>query len=230
MKTTRILAAALVALLATTWATAQSPSPKPEAAAAHQAAQALAKEKKNKEAAVEFEKAAKLDPDNADYQADYGRALSAQMADANFMQKAMLSGKMKKAFDRAVELNPNHIGGLVGQIRFYSGAPEIAGGSMEKAATAAAHLKTVNPFMGEFELGGLAERSEDFAKALGHYEAAAKANPQHAGAQNACGRMLVKLNKPDDARARFEAALKLNPEFEPAKKALAELVTAAAKG
>lgn len=225
MKTTRILIAALLASLLIARAPAQSP----EAAAAHQAGQALLKEKKPKEAAAEFEKAAKLAPDNADYHADYGRALSAQMADANFMQKAMLSGKMKKAFDRAVELNPNHVGGLIGQIRFYSGAPEIAGGSMEKAAATAAHLKTVLPFMGEFELGGLAERAEDYAKALGHYEAAVRLNPQHPGAQNACGRMLVKLGKADDARARFEAALKLNPDFEPAKKALAELGAPTAK-
>lgn len=230
MKTTRILTAALLALLATTWAAAQSPSPKTEAADAHTAGKALLKEKKPKEAAVEFEKAVKLDPDSADYQADYGVALSMQMAEANFMQKAMLSGKMKKAFDRAVELNPDHIGGLVGQVRYYSGAPEIAGGSMEKAAAAAARLKTVNPLLGELELGNLAARDEDFAKALGHFEAAAALNPQHPGAHNACGRMLVRLNRPDDARARFETALKINPEFEPAKKALAELGAAAVKG
>ena len=58
---------------------------------------------------------------------------------------------------------------------------------------------------------------------------AAKLRPTHAGVQAGCGRVLVKLGRKDEARARFEAALKLNSELESAKKALAELDATADK-
>lgn len=221
MKTNRHLLAALLALLVATVSPAQTPVP--AAVAAHEAGQAFLKENKSKEAAAEFEKAAQLDPTNADYHADYGRALSQRMAEANFMQKAMLSSKMKQAFERTLELNPTHVGGLIGMARWYAGAPEFVGGSLEKAAAFAARVRAVHPFLGEIELAAVAERGEDFAAALAHYEAAATLNPQHPGAENACGRMLVKLARPAEARARFEAALRLDPDFAPAKRALAQL-------
>ncbi len=130
---------------------------------------------------------------------------------------------MRKAFERAVEINPAHLGGLIGMTRFYSNVPEIAGGSLEKAAEFARRVRAIDPYLGEAELGRVAERSEDFAEALARYEAAAQLQPGNAGMQNACGRMLAQLGRKDEARARFEAALKLNPEFEPARKGLAAL-------
>lgn len=221
MKSARLLLAALLALFVTHASPAQTPVP--AAVAAHAAGLALLKENKAKEAAQEFEKAVQLDPANPDHHADYGRALSLLMSEANFMQKALLSSKMKKAFDQAVALNPNHLGGLIGLARWYAGAPEFVGGNLEKAAAMAARVKAIHPFLGELELASVAERDEDYAGALSHYEAAAQINLQHAGAQNACGRMLVKLGKPTEARARFAAALQLNPDFAPAKEALAQL-------
>ena len=39
-------------------------------------------------------------------------------------------------------------------------------------------------------------------------EAAARLKPEHAGMQNACGRMLVKLGRKDEARARYQKILR----------------------
>lgn len=185
-------------------------------------------QKKTKEAVEAAEQAVKLEPAKADYQAQLGVALSSRMGEVGFMQQAMLAGKMRKAFEQAVALDANHLGGLIGLTRYYSNAPEIAGGSLAKAADYAGRIKALNPALGETELGRIAERAEKSAEALAHYEAAAALNPAQPGLQNACGRLLVKLGRRDEARARFEAALKLNPSFEPARQALAELGTPAA--
>lgn len=180
-------------------------------------------QRKFAEAVTLAEKATMLDPTKAAYFSQLGVALGQRMGELSFMEQAALSGKLKKAFAKAVELDPNDIPGLIGLARFYSLAPEIAGGSVEKAKEFAARLLKIEPFLGEFELGNIAEHDDNAAEALGHFEAAAKLRPRHAGVQNLCGRMLAKLGRKDEARARFAAALKLSPEFEEAKKNLAAL-------
>lgn len=196
---------------------------KPDAAALNQLSIVRAAQKKNKEAVELAEKATKADPTQAAYFAQLGLALSTRMGEVGFMQQAAMSGKLKKAFEKTLELEPTNISGLIGLARYYANAPEIAGGSLTKAAEFAERLKQVQPFLGELELGRIAERGEKFPEALAHYEAAVTLRPDHAGAVTACGRVLAAQGKKDEARARFEAALKLNPNSESAKKGLAEL-------
>lgn len=195
----------------------------PDPAALSQLSAVRIAQKKTPEAIELSEKAVKLDASKADYFAQLGLAYAARMGEISFLQQAFVSGKLKKAFEKAVALDPHHLTGLIGLSRFYAGAPEIAGGSLEKAGEFAERVRKLNPFLGEMELGRVAERGEDFAGALARYEAAVGLQPSHAGAQTACGRMLAQLGRKDEARTRLEAALKLNPAFGAAKQALAEL-------
>jgi tetratricopeptide (TPR) repeat protein len=226
MKTKTTLAA-LAALLLATLSFAQAPAaaPAPDAAALHQQSLESAKQKKFKEAAEFAEQAAKADPTRPEYFSQLGVALSQRMPEVNFMQMAALSGRMRKAFEKSIELDPNHVAGLIGLTRFYSNAPEIAGGSLVKAGEYAVRVHRLNPYLGALELARIAEKAEKPDEALAHYEAAAQANPKAAGALAAAGRLLAQAGKKDEARARFEAALKINPEHEAAKKGLAELET-----
>ena len=222
----KIIRAALAALLLTTLAVAQTPTAPAvpaDAVALHKQSIASLQQKKAKEAVEFAEQATKADPANPVYFSQLGVALSARMNEVNFIQMAGLSSKLKKAFEKSVELDPQHVPGLIGLTRFYTNAPEIAGGSLAKAAEFAARVQQIDPFLGAIELGNIASKDEKYPDALAHYEAAAKLKPGHAGVQTGCGRVLVKLGRKDEARARFEAALKLNPELEAAKKGLAEL-------
>ena len=179
---------------------------------------------RNAPQAIELaEKATALDATKPEYFAQLGIALGQHIGEVSFMEQAMMSGKLRKAFAKAVELDPNNLSGLIGLARFYASAPEIAGGSIEKAKEFAQRVQQLDPFLGELELGNVAERDENYAEALGHFEAAAKLKPGYAWTQHQCGRMLAKLGRKDEARARFEAALKLNPSLDTAKKALAGL-------
>lgn len=224
MKTKSLLAAFAAVLLATlSFAQAPAPATPPGAAALHQQSLESMKQKKFKEAVDFADQATKADPTKPEYFSQLGIALSQRMSEVNFMQMAALSGRMRKAFDKSVELDPNHVPGLIGLARFYTNAPEIAGGSLEKAAEIAARIEKLDPFTGALELGRIAEKAEKPDEAVAHYDAAAKANPKSPGALAAAGRVLAKAGKKDEARARFEAALKINPEHEGAKKGLAEL-------
>jgi tetratricopeptide (TPR) repeat protein len=223
MKTNTVLAA-FAALILTTLAHAQSPATTPpDAAALHQQSLESIKQKRFKEAVDFADQATKADPTKPEYFSQLGVAISQRMSEVNFMQMAALSGRMKKAFEKSIELDPKHVSGLIGLARFYTNAPEIAGGSLEKAAEIAARVQALDPFLGALELGRIAEKAGNPAEALTHYEAAAKANPKSAGVLAAAGRLLAQTGRKDEARARFEAALKINPEHEVAKKGLAEL-------
>ena len=175
------------------------------------------------DAVATLEKATTLDATKPEYFSQLGVAISAKMQGANFMVQATTAPKMKRAFEKSVALDPNHVAGLIGLARYYTNAPEIAGGSLEKAKEFAERVQKIVPFLGEAELGRIAERGEDYPGALAHFETADKLKPAQAGTVFAIGRMLAKLGKKDEARAHYESALKLNPEFEPAKKALTEL-------
>jgi Flp pilus assembly protein TadD len=193
------------------------------AAALHQQSVESLKQKKTKEAVEFAEQATKADPTNPEHFSQLGIALSARLGEANFIQMATLASRLKQAFAQSIALDPNHVAGLIGLARYYSSAPEIAGGSATKAAEFATRVQKIEPFLGAIELGNIAAKDENYAAALAHYEAASLLKPAHAGVLVGCGRTLLKLGRKEEARARFEAALKLKPELEAAKHGLAEL-------
>ncbi len=126
-----------------------------------------------------YEDAIKADPTNAELQTLYARALSVRINEVNFMAKGMIAGKMLKAYQTSVELNPDHVEGWIGLSRYYLNAPPIAGGSLEKATTYANEVKKRVSWLGEVELGLITEKAGDKAAAAGHFQAALDGNPQH---------------------------------------------------
>ncbi|WP_164976044.1 tetratricopeptide repeat protein [Oleiharenicola lentus] len=196
---------------------------KPDPAVLQQLSLVRLRQNRAAEAVALAERAVKLAPDQAGAHASLGQALSQRIGEVGFMQQAMIAGRMRKAFEKAAELDPQHLGALIGLSRYYTNAPEIAGGSPVKAREYALRVHQLNPVLGESELGNIAEKQEDFATALTHYEALAKLQADHGRPHYLCGRMLVQLGRKDEARTRFETALRHDPKLEAAQKALAEL-------
>lgn len=253
MKTHRSLLAALAALVLLAAARAQTPletgtaalksgdftaaeaalaplvaGDKPDVAALLVLSQVRVAQRNSKDAIALAEKAVQLAPDNAAAHAQLGLALSSRMPELAFMQQAVFAGKMKKAFEKALELDPKNLNALIGLARYYTNAPEIAGGSLPKAAEFAARVRALDVLLGELELARIAERGEKFDEALQHYQAASELKPDNANLQFATGRVLAKLGRKDEARARLTSALQLKPDLDAAKKLLAELDAAAA--
>lgn len=195
----------------------------PDPTALQQLSLVRLRQNKAAEAVALADRAVKLAPGQAGLHATLGQALSQRIGEVGFMQQAIIAGRMRKAFEKTVELDPTHLGGLIGLSRYYTNAPEIAGGSPEKAREFATRIRQLNPALGETELGNIAEKQEDFTEALARYEALAALQPTHGWPQYLCGRMLVQLNRKDEARTRFETALRNDPKLEAAQKALTEL-------
>jgi Flp pilus assembly protein TadD len=181
------------------------------------------RQKRVKEAVELLEQAGKLDPQKPDYQSRLGSVISMRMGEVNFMQQGSLAGRMLNAFKRSIELNPNHVPGYIGLARYYENAPPIAGGSLEKAASYAEEARKRDAFSGTLELGFIAERQGQAEAALKLFDEALRLRPEQAWLHEQTGRLLVKLGRPIDARARFEQSLQLEPKRESARQALAEL-------
>lgn len=194
-----------------------------DAAACHELGTIRMRQKRFDDAVPLLEKATALDGTKAPYFASLGMALAERMGQVSMLHQAMLAMRLKKAFAKAVELDPHNVPGLIGLARFYTQAPEIAGGSAEKAKEFAERVRKIVPHLGELELGNIAEHNEDYATAASHYQAAGQATAADPGPRLAAARVLKKLGRNSEARTHLETALKLAPTNPRIQQALDEL-------
>lgn len=181
------------------------------------------RQKRTQDAIDLIDRAIKLEPKNPDFHVQLGSALSQRLGEIDFMDQAFVANRMLKAFQTAVALDPDHRGGWIGLVRYYTNAPSIAGGSREKAEAAAEQLRRTAPPLADGELATIALHFKDHAAALTHAEAALKHDDNNAAAHELKGRALAGLGRNEEARASFERALALNPKRESARQALAAL-------
>lgn len=124
-----------------------------------------------------LEKAIVLDPKSSETVLWLGRAYGTQAMKAGLLKQASLAGKVKKAFEKSVELDPGNIDGRLALIDYYLQAPGIMGGSVEKAREQAAEIARRDPMRGHRAQGRIAEYEKHFDVALVAYERAAKEFP-----------------------------------------------------
>jgi tetratricopeptide (TPR) repeat protein len=75
-----------------------------------------------------IEEAVDRAPNNADYQYMLGGIYGQTAQSAGMFKQAMLAPKIKRAFARAVELNPDHVEARIALAQYYLMAPGIMGG------------------------------------------------------------------------------------------------------
>jgi len=79
-------------------------------------------------------------PDVADHQYLLGNALFETIDEVSFFNKGARASAGRKAYQRAVELEPKHVGARSGLFYFYMEAPGFAGGSKKKAKAIAEEM------------------------------------------------------------------------------------------
>lgn len=123
------------------------------------------------------------------------------------------------AYRRLVDRNPDDLVARhqLGVVALEVGQYDLAAASLEKAA-AAGKAATRR------ELGRLALRTRDLARARIELERAVKESPEDTGALADLGRVLEAAGDTTGARERYEAVLALAPETEPVQQALGVLL------
>lgn len=131
-------------------------------------------------------KAAELEPNNATYLADYGGSAMQLASKARSLSGA---NRGRDAMIRSLELNPDNLQAREGLMQFYSQAPWIAGGRMEKAYAQAEEIRKRDPIRGLTALITLKSGEKKYAEATELCESALKQNPDNYLALYQIGRL-----------------------------------------
>lgn len=96
---------------------------------------------------------------------------------ANVFKQGLLAPKIKAEYEKTVALDPTNIGAYRGLIQYYSQAPSIMGGSMEKAHECADKIKKLNPAAGYQSKANIYVREKKFDLAEKEWKEAIKTDP-----------------------------------------------------
>lgn len=126
------------------------------------------------------ERAVSLQPDNSDYHLWLGRTYGEKADASSFFSAAGLAKKVRKEFERAVQLDPNNVIARTDLAEFYLEAPGIVGGGQDKARAQADEVAKLNSAKAHWIQGRIAEKNKNLATAEREYRAAISAS--HGGA------------------------------------------------
>lgn len=167
-------------------------------------------------AAKLFEQAVAMKPNVAEYHFQLGTAYGAQAQKAGMFGGFSLAKKTKGEFERAVQLDPNHLQARLALVDFYSIAPGIAGGSDEKAIEQATEIKKHDALEGHRALGRVYVRQKKVDLARKEFVEAVREQPTSPKAHYYLGNFLVGQKDWSGSLHEYEYALKLDPNYMPA--------------
>lgn len=124
-----------------------------------------------------FEEAIEKDDNNSDYHLWLGNTLGTIAQNANVFKQGMLAPKIKREFERAVELNNRNQDALWGLLQYYVQAPGIMGGSYEKGLEVAEKLGKISKVQGHSARSTVYAAQEKFDLVEKEYKLAASVDP-----------------------------------------------------
>jgi tetratricopeptide (TPR) repeat protein len=109
----------------------------------------------------ECQLAASADPASSDNQIWLGRAYGFKASHANPLSALSLAVKVRIAFERAVQLDPENVHALNDLGEFYVAAPALIGGGLDKAQALAARMQPHFPSQAHRLLALIAEKKKE---------------------------------------------------------------------
>lgn len=164
------------------------------------------------EAAEFFDKAVELDEKQSKYHQGLGEAYGSAAQNVSFFKQMRLAGKIKKAFERAVELDADNIAARSGLITYYLNAPGIVGGSEEKAEHEAKEIGKRDVYRGHLAMARIYQSREDDQAVEAEYQAAIKDSPEEMDTYLALGIFLTGKERFEDAIKIYDSALQKQPD------------------
>ncbi len=124
-----------------------------------------------------FEEAAEQAPANASYQFWLGRTFGAQATAGGALGRGLAARRSKSLFEKALELDPEHLEARYGLLRFHLLAPRLLGASREEARRQAKEIDRRDHYAGRLAWAAIHEADEDWRAAEAAYENALVLRP-----------------------------------------------------
>lgn len=166
-------------------------------------------EEKYEDALDFFEEAVGENDRVAEYHEWLGNAMGNVASTANVLRQGLLASKMKAAWEKAVELDPKRLSPRFALIEYYTQAPSMMGGSMEKAESTAREIIRLDASAGHRALGSVYAKQKKMTEAEREYQEAVKINASNAPF---LANFYLSQNQFEKAFTLFEDALKRNPD------------------
>ena len=151
-----------------------------------------------------YKKIKKLKPTEADYFYKYGGALGMKAKETNKFKALGMIDEVEASFEKAIQLNPNHIEARKALVEFYLQLPVIVGGSERKATKYANEIFVISPTEGYVAKGKIAEYFNRYLEAEEQYKNAIKLSQSRKTAQNLANLYKNKMNLPEKAKSVLE--------------------------
>ena len=167
------------------------------------------------DATESFEEAIELKDENADYHFWLGQAIAMDAQESNIISQALMASDILEAFERTVELDPKHIPGLMGVIGFYTNAPGIMGGDIDKAELHAKELVKLDEMRGRTSLAQIYFKQEKIDSAeiqISILEKSFENDKSLGNIYNSLGYYYLGEDKIEKAIEAFEKQVEINPE------------------
>lgn len=145
----------------------------------------------------------------ADYFNWLGNTYGTIAQEANVIRQGMLAPKMKSAWEKAIALDARNIGARQSLISFYTQAPALMGGSMDKAKEMARQIGAIDPVQGHRSMGNLLTKEKNLPAAEKEYLEMTRLEPRLAPV---LGNFYLNEKMFDKAFRLFEDDLRKNPD------------------
>lgn len=150
-------------------------------------------------AAFYYEKLKTMKPNNADYHYKYGGALGMRAQTGGKWVAIRLIGDIKESLEKAIALNPNHIGARWGLIEYYLQLPGFIGGSEKKALRYSNELFKISPVDGYLSKAHIDEYFKRYKSAETNYINAIDVGGSKLTYERLAKLYKEKLNQPEKA-------------------------------
>jgi tetratricopeptide (TPR) repeat protein len=128
-----------------------------------------------------LEQAVEARPNDATAHLWLGRAYGRRAERANWFSALGLAKKTVRSFERAVELDGDNREALEDLLDYYTSAPGIVGGGLDKAEAIAGRIAKLNAAAGERAWAAILKQREKYAEAEKRLEKAIKLEPENVG-------------------------------------------------
>jgi tetratricopeptide (TPR) repeat protein len=159
------------------------------------------------------ERAATLEPKNADYRYQVAECVGSQAQRAGALKGLGLAKRFKREAEATLALDPRHVDAHEGLIEFYSVAPGIAGGNDQRALQLAQALVAIAPAPGRLAQATLAFRNKKDPEGEAALRQAVAVDPASYRARLALARFLGADTRKayDEAERETRAAIAIDP-------------------